>query len=458
MLKLTFFIIFALFIVSFFLFDSDILAPPTVVALSFLLSCSCTLYNEEKWGLKFSEKTTILITTGIMAIIIGGIIGVILSNIFKTGSLNHFYSFSHKKDVPQMIYVNTIKTELIVIFQIITILMIVIHIRRVTGYSNWLAAVSRYRDANVTKDAMTDVSMGLPILTRNMAQISRMVAMVYAYVIGNNLNAGKRILSFDWLPVVLYSLTTFVQGDRSQMIRLWLTIVIITYTIHQRSLGWKKNNDTIKMVLGIAISMVIVGIVFSGVRQFVGRSSKAEPFYYLTFYAGAPIAALDQIWRFPIIRPRLWGEKTFFYVYQSLTAIFGWPGRLFYYSSFVTSPSGAHLGNANTAFKAPYVDFGFWGFVFVMVGFGMFYTFLYCKCREKRGNNQIDFRLLLYTYIAYSFFMYFYAYFSEHMSHLFIKYALELWLIRWFLVGWEFRQKMQFRFGKNECCSYFKNS
>ena len=459
MLRLTIVLILALLIVSFLIFDRDILAPPTVVALVFLFASFCTLYNEGKWGIEFSPRTMLLITSAIIATIAGGMIGVILSNYFcLRESLEGFFSFSYKKDEPERIYINSIKTSVVIVFQIVTILLIIVHIRRVTGLSDLMKAIHRYREAMTSRGDVASVSVGLPILTRNMAQISKMTGIVYAYIIGNNLIAEKRFLSLNWLPVILYSLTTFVQGDRSQMIRLWLTILIVTYTIYKRSIGWKKSWGTMKVALGMAVSVGVVGYLFSSIRQFVGRDSSADPLYYLTFYAGSPIAVLDQLWRSPIPKPEIWGRKTFYYLNQSLTVLFGWPGRYSYYSPDFTSPSGAALGNAPTALRDPYVEFGFWGFIILMTGFGLFYTLLYCKCRARRGNRQIDFHLLLYTFIAYTYYMYFYASFNEYLSHIFIKYAIELWLIRWVLVGWQFRQTIVFRFGKTECCSYFKNT
>ena len=66
------------------------------------------------------------------------------------------------------------------------------------------------------------------------------------------------------------------------------------------------------------VSVVAVALLFSGIRQYAGRTSKLDPVDYITFYAGCPIAAFDEFLKSPIKKPSLWGAKTLYYVYTSL--------------------------------------------------------------------------------------------------------------------------------------------
>lgn len=436
MLAVTLVVLGLLFLLSYVIFDTDLLAPPTAVALVFLFGCFCTYYNEKRWGLEFSPKSTGLIAAGIIATMIGGIIGVCLSRYPKLGK----YSFSHEAVIPKEIVIHPIKTYLVVLFQLFALLMVYRHIQRVTGTSGLLSAIGKYRQ--LTASATTDVNdptIKMSILTRNLVQASKMIGVVYAYIVGNNLIASKKKISLFWVPVLLYSATTFIQGDRSNMIRLWVVVLVVAYTIHKRAVGWKKSRSTRRIVRRMAISLVALAALFSGIREFVGRTSDKDPLYYITFYAGSPIAILDQLWSNPVTRPEVFGQRTFYYLNQSLTALIGWPGKYNFYYDFMASPNGTSIGNAPTAFRPAYVEFGFWGFFVLMAVFGAFYTILYCKCRKPCGNSPIDFRLLMYAYIAYVFLMYFYSTFFDFLSHLYIKYMVELLIIRWFLVGKRFK-------------------
>lgn len=447
MLLVTIAVVALLFAISYFVFDRDLLAPPTAVALVFLFGCFCAFYNEKRWGLDFSAQSAEVIAAGIMATMIGGAIGVYLTS-YKNGRFS--FSFSHDITEPKEITVNSYKTFIIIAFQIAAMVLIFTHIRRLTGYTDWIAAVSRYRQLTGKNRDLNNLALRMPFLTKNMGQASKMMAIVYAYIAGNNLIASQKKLSLNWIPVILYSITTFMQGDRSGMIRLWLEIMIVAYTIHRRRVGWRSSKETRKVIRGMAVSVVLLALVFSAVREIVGRIASSDPLYYVTFYAGSPTAVLDQMVTDKLFMPSVWGQRTFYYLNQSLTALIGWPGSYNFYYDFYYSPNGSVIGNAPTAFAPAYKEFGFWGFFFIMAAFGVFFMVLYCKTRNKSSENPIDFRLLMYSYIAYVFLMYFYSTFFDFLSHVYIKYMIELLLIRWFLVGWKFKSRMKITFGKKE--------
>ncbi|MBP5489013.1 MAG: oligosaccharide repeat unit polymerase [Lachnospiraceae bacterium] len=447
MLPVTLVVLSLLFLLSFVIFDTDLLAPPTAVALVFLFGCFCTYYNEERWGLEFSPKSTGLIAAGIIATMVGGIIGVCLSRYPNLGK----YSFSHEVVAPKEIIIHPFKTYLIIAFQLLALFLVFRHVQKVSGASGLLDSIGKYRllSTDSSRD-VNDPALKMSILTRNLAQASKMIGVVYAYIVGNNLIASKKKISLFWVPVILYSLTTFIQGDRSNMIRLWVVVLIVAYTIHKRAVGWRKNKSTRRMIRRMAISLVGLAALFSGIREFVGRTSDKDPLYYVTFYAGSPIAILDQLWTSPIVKPEVFGQRTFYYLNQSLTVLIGWPGNYNFYYDYMYSPTGVSIGNAPTAFRPAYVEFGFWGFFVLMALFGAFYTVLYCKSRKPCGDNPIDFRLLMYAYIAYVFLMYFYSTFFDFLSHLYIKYMVELLLIRWFLVGKKFKPNIRLFSRKTE--------
>ena len=427
MLLLTIAVVFVLFVISYMIFDKDLLAPPTVVSLVFLFSCLCALYNEERWGMVFSSKSLGIIAAGIIATIIGGMIGAFLYNLRRGGS----FSFLHTKTEAQLINVSGEKTFLVIVFQVVTIILIITHILRVTELSNWISAITTYRGIVTRTAENNDYSMS--ILTKNMAEFSRSAGIVYAYIVGNNLVAAKKKISLIWVPVLLYTATTFLLGDRSNMIRLWVVALVTAYTIHRRSVGWERSRETVKIIRRMAISVVAIGVIFVGFRGIVGRTEKSDPFYYLTFYAGSPIAVLNQVWDSAIVKPAVFGQRILFYFNQSTTALFGFPGKYVFYYPYFYSSGGAFIGNAPTAFRPAFVEFGFWGFFLFFVIMGAFFTVFYCKCRERKGRSPIDMRLLIYAYVAYVFFMYFYSTFFDFLSHVFIKYVIEFLVIRWAL-------------------------
>lgn len=444
MLLLTIVVITILLIISYVLFDKDIMAPPTAVALVMLFGALCCFYNEKRWGLEFSVYSLNLIAAGIIATMIGGLIGVWLSNFPKVSS----YSFSHELTEPEEINVQPLKTYFCIAVQLVAFYLVAAHIRKLTGISSIVDAVGVYRELTTRLADANDPSLRMPTLTKNLAQFSGMIGIVYSYIVGNNLVASKRKkISINWLPLIIYSLTTFIQGDRSNMIREWVVVLVVAYTIQKRSVGWKNTRETRRVIRVIALSVVVMGALFAGIRELVGRTTDMDPLYYVTFYAGTPTAVLNQVWENPITKPTIFGQRMLYYFNQSTTALFGKPGRYNFYYDFLLSPNNSPIGNAPTAFRPAYVEFGPVGFFVFFLLAGVLFTCLYCKCRNKKGKNPIDFRLLTYAYIAYVFLMYFYSTFFDFISHVMIKYMVEWLVLRWFLVGWQFKSIVKFKSG-----------
>ncbi len=433
------------------------MAPPTVISLGFLMGSVCTLYNEQRWGLEFSGYTVVIVTVGISGFIIGGIIAVLCTNRLRG------FELACTQAPATFIEIERIKTLIVCLFQLITMYLLFQEIRRITGYSDWLQAVARYRELT-GRHAMENMDVVvMSMMTKNMVSLSFVAALVYAYIIGNNLAAPKRQTLLNLAPVLLHSSMILLQGARAEIIRIFLVVLITYYVTMKRSLGWKKNSRTRRMIIGMAVSVVAFGGVFSAVRELAGRSSQADPLYYVTFYAGCPMAAFDVFLKGPIEPPPVWGGRTFYNLFLTTSVFFRWPGRYNFYSEFLMSPTGQEIGNATTVLRAPYTDFGPVGMFFAVVGFGIFYTAFYCRVRKKVSAHPMDFVLLIYSYVAYSFFMYFYSCFHEYMSHTVIEMFLEAFVLRWILVDVQIVKHVELRDRRAseeseglEKCKYFK--
>ena len=192
----------------------------------------------------------------------------------------------------------------------------------------------------------------------------------------------------------------------------------------------------------MAFSVIGVGILFVALRSIVGRDASKDPLSYLTFYAGCPFAALDIFLKKPVSRPDIWGKETFYYLNQGFGILLRRTDlRYNFFKEFTRSPNGTYIGNVYTALRPPYKDFGLGGMCVYMVVMGLFYTYLYCKVRKKSGRNRIDFLLLLYSYFAYTFFMYFYNCYNSFITITFLKNIIYMLLIRWFLVDFHIKRK-----------------
>lgn len=439
MLLLTVVLLIVLFLISYRIFDRDLFAPPAVVCLSFLFSTMCALYNERAWGIDFSFDTTLVILTGISTFLLGGIIGVFLSNGRKMNQFN----FSHQVYPVQFIYVSKIKILVVIAFQVVVLFWLYRSMTQTVGFVgiSWsdIMHLYRFQSMHLSPEEMT---MRLPYLLRQSLQLCFGFASVFSYTVGNNLAAKKKFSFLYWIPIILGVLGILMQGYRGAVFRLWAILIVVWYTIQKRAGGWRPRKETSKMIRKMAVSVLVIAVLFSATREFVGRKGSGNEWStldYITFYGGCSIAALDLFIKEPNVdnNDDIWGKETFYYLNQNIAA---WLGKQEYRSSiaergFQRTANGTSIGNVYTAMRHPIADFGYFGLPVVMSAMGCFFTFLYCKTRNKHGTGKIDFLLLIYSCCTSTIFLYFFSSYYFFISTTFIK-TIILWRISaWFLMS-----------------------
>ena len=415
-------------LIAYVLFDRDVLAPPTVVSLGLLFSSVCAFYNEMKWGLNFSSTGVWTIVLGVSAFIFGGVFAVLFVNKYRL----HRIGFSHVVSNIFPINIKTFRTIIIILFQLSTMVLLYSELRNLTGGSTWYETIKiwRLQEATVRPDEFT---MRLSGFLSICLEFNFAIGLIYAYVVGNNFAAKTRQKILDWMPIVLSSVLTLMQAYRSGVLRLFIALIVVTYILKKRSVGWKNTEETKKMIRKMGLSIIVMIMLFGLLRGTVGRFDDDSVLDHITFYAGTPVASFDVYLQEPWIPSEIWGKETFYTLNQNIAVRIEGGERYIFYKEFRQSPNGTYLGNVYTALRAPYHDFGFLGMLAVMIVMGMFFTYFYCKVRILHGREPIDFRLLLYSYISYTFFLYFYNCYHDFIALGLIKLVIELYLVKWFL-------------------------
>ena len=431
MLLLTIGILVFLAVLSYSIFDRDFSAPPTVVSFVMLFGAVCTFYNEDLWGLSLSDTTVLIIISGVSAFMIGGFFAFAIANFHRLDDAG----FSHRVSPIEPINVSRLKSVLVVLGEVLIVFWLFSQLKQLTGGAMWLDMVSAFRhQKTMDPDAYT---MRLPFLLKQSISLCFYIAFVYCYIVGNNIAARVKQPFINWMPIILATLMAFMQGYRSDMLRFWIAILVVTYTLRKRSVGWKRGKETRELLKKIIISALCIAVLFVTVRTFVGRTSDKDPLAYLTFYAGCPVAALDAFVKDPLMPSNIIGKETFYNLNLNIGTIFDIPELKGYnfFKEFRQSPNGTWVGNVYTGFRPPYYDFGLFGMMIVMMIMGLFFTYFYFKVRTRYGSALIDFRLLVYSYVSYTFFMYFYNCYNTFVSLSIIKSVLIFYAFQYFLFG-----------------------
>lgn len=439
MLLLTIGLLLCLFLFSYKVFDKDLFAPPSVVCMSFLFSTLCAFYNEDTWALDFSGKTTLVMVIGIGSFVLGGILAVFLAN---SGKFQQF-GFSHQVTPVQYINIERWKVVAVIVFQVLLILMLYRELMQKVGFVgiSWAEVMQVYRHESMQMVGQ-DYATKLSFLLRQGISINEAVVFLFCYVVGNNLASKHKSPLMYWFPVVLGCIVTFMRGFRADMLRYWVAIIVVWYTLYKRSVGWEYSKEIYTMVRKMLLSVLVIAIVFASVRVIVGRKglgNEWDTLYYVTFYGGCSVAAFDLFLKEPNNEnpDDIWGKETFYYLNQSIGAWLRMPEYRYSIADkgFQKSNNGTYVGNVYTALRHPIADFGYGGLPVVMFSMGTFFTFFYCKVRKKNGLNKIDLSLLAYSYCAYTFFLYFFSAYYFFISTTFVKTIILWYILRWFLTS-----------------------
>lgn len=439
MLLLTVVLLAVLFLISYRIFDRDLFAPPTIVCLTFLFSALCTLYNETAWALDFSFETTLVLLTGLGTFLLGGIVGVFLAN----GRKMNRFDFSHQTYPAQFIDISKAKILAVIAFQLIILVWLYRHMTQTVGFIGlaWADIMSIYREQSMHMLG-DDMAMKMPWLLVQCLILGFDISMIFCYIAGNNLAVKRKFSFLYWIPVLLGMVMIMMQGYRGGVIRLWVAVLVVWYTVQKRSDGWRFSQNTSRMIRKMAVSILLLLVLFAASREIVGRTGSGNEWStldYITFYGGCPIAALDQYLRDPYDNNpyNIWGKETFYFLNQNILA---WRGiteqrSFFAERGWAVTNNGTVVGNVYTAMRQPIEDFGFIGLPSVMGVMGCFFVFLYCKTRKRHGNGKIDFLLLVYAYCAHSFFVYFFSTYYLFISTTFIKEMIFWRISLWFLMS-----------------------
>lgn len=128
------------------------------------------------------------ICIGVASFIVGGILAVLLVNIFRI----HNVGFSYNTSPAESISIEFLKTVIVILFQLLTFLMLFLQLRRITGESSWTGMVSTYRLLTGRLQDLNDTSTKFPWILRQFLEGSFAIGLVYVYIIGNNLAAHKK--------------------------------------------------------------------------------------------------------------------------------------------------------------------------------------------------------------------------------------------------------------------------
>ena len=381
------FLLFIFFvIVTYLLFDGDVLAPSFIFCVMYTFSIGCALVNYQSWGLNII--TLQLFEIYIFGALIMIFMGVLLKFIFCRNY--HIPSENGMKEIK----VNNFVTFFFIFFNLITLVLWVINVYKIAGGGSSFGNIME----SFRMKTSYSFEVTMPGYLTQMVKIVTATGYIFSFIYINNLLAHKRNFLLLINPL-LYLLLSLFSSDRLNFLEYIATIVVYYYLL----VSVKKNlrRKSIKLVIKLILVFIGVLVAFYSIRLLVGRndSKSAGLIEYITMYAGGPVKLFDLFLQQPI-RSSFWGKETFIAVNQTFNklGLFNIPQYLVHKEFRLYN--GILLGNVYSAYRNWYADFGFNGTMILQTLFSLFFNFFYYRLRSTKYYDSGKFGIIIYGYMA----------------------------------------------------------
>lgn len=382
---------FIFFIISYKMFDNDIIAPPVMTFLVVLIGTIMVIPSVEIWQTHISTKTIFVISLGSIFILMGSLLS---KQTFGKRNINiqrQEMKVIHCSRIMEMIFLLGSLT-----FTILYLLE-AIRVGSLLGGSGF-GAIAYMKNEYISDH--TEIRMNMVI--RQGFKIVMLFSYISVFLFSNNVLVLKEKLIRNICYLVSIACgcaITIFSGSRTEMLRI-LSAMLLCYSILIREQkGWKRKENSksiLKIIKKFAIPSLIVIIVAFASRAIVKMENVATSgissiLSYVSYYLGSPVQVLN----------------------LKLEYFDGMDELLF--GTSVTIPEFVYLGNLNyggnvaTIFESV---IGFNGlvkmvlflFLIFFIGTSMYYH-LYGSYSSMNRNRF----LVSYAYIYFAFTMSYYA-------------------------------------------------
>lgn len=392
--------------------EKDIMHPSCIFSLVFLVSEIVCLLNVRQYEILFHWQTVMAVTMGLLAF---SAAGVFFGRLHSSGSVKKVYPVK-KIEISNTLVIILILFYMITIFSFLKYLDEITEIYNAQYYYNGLVyslagkiklydTLTKFWTATFAK-----MNVPVPLLYRIGNPVCYSCAMIMIYIIVNNYAADRSVNPLHLAAVLLLVIHIVINGSRSPLFRILTMFLILFYIFRYGSSDRTDSFEFIrqrqkKRFYAIAfVTLSIAAIGFMGILLVMGRmdSSGFDPLKYLFIYIGAPLVNLDNYIASHAIsfRGGLIGAQTFSALYNYIAKLTGLSGfSVTGVGGFAFSNNGIEIGNVYTTFFAILYDFGFGGVIPLIGLIAVYYCFTYENVKRHRWNDDICFRLFIYSYL-----------------------------------------------------------
>lgn len=417
--------------------NKDVMAPSFLVCTGFLFSFICAAYNIKNWELNISLETIFILSLGILSVVLGD---AFCKKVFVKKNKSSC-------EVANYIFISRWKCLVVILFCLIVLYLNYREVVRIANL-NYVTSgnlIYNYK-TNVVNADLEGASINSYVAQAN--KVVKAFAYIFLFVFLNNVFALKRISKQNkiknvsyLLPGILYCLQWLIKGGRYETISYIISFVFLLYFFWRRKVGWKKEIPVKYITRIILLTGLIIGLFWIS-SEILGRKSASNntAMVYLFKYFGGSLVNFDSYLKDDLVFYNK-AHETFAHFVRDLNSWGLSNVEVVTSHEFRRAPSGIAIGNAHSAIRNYYHDFGVIGVVLMCLLFGVIFSFLYNKViRISNINKKNSCLIIMYASWTYMpLFFFFTDYFFPKIGKGFLIELLLLWISHFFIFKIDFK-------------------
>jgi len=407
-----------LFLMSFLVFDRDIMQPTVFLSMFFLAGALFAFYKYQYWQLyEFQAETFKILALGLFSFAFGSF----LARTPTTRRIVYGAPGNRLGEEPSAwaVDINSVILTLSLLFCLMTALLFVANFGRRVFSTDIFQMIIQY------KESRSDLESRMPTYLNIMFKMLCVLAHVQLFVFLHNI-IKRRIIPKDFfllLPALTYGSLSILGANRGNVLILILDAFAAWYVLFSR-IKPKRFNLTRKFLQKSFTYALIFLVLFWGFMLVTREKTTTSPLdsflTYVCAYFSGPLASLNLYVRQGGTPCDWWGQETFITLNNNLHSLFGIGAHSDRFLEF-RSGFGYSTVNIYTSFRRFYHDFGVIGVIMLSSIQGVLTSKLYYRSRlpvQSRWHfrpqhisiatspsspiHLVDFTLVFYSFFFYT--------------------------------------------------------
>jgi oligosaccharide repeat unit polymerase len=372
----------------------SLIHPIVILKGAFTLSAFVLIFFSKIWGMHISLKTVLILTSALLWVDFGFIIGSL--NIVASKRLKKI------KDNISLVNIRTIEFSVNGAWVFFMFILVVIgvflsfgrqYLQLDSGINDLSSSIINLKAARREGDIE---SLGLLQYAMTFCTI---IGVVYTYAAVmewfNNKFSSRVIILL--LPVILTVVLNYLTGRRAILLTIIVVAFIIIYENYIRKYKKVPLKTQLKFLLYGIVFVALFLYLFVYLGELYNKAGKNGPLNLIAIYISGGIVSFDKVYDTYAFSSELFGQNTLRVIYKILNVI---PGVNFSVDDTISSSisNGYNfVTNVYTVNLHYAADFGYMGIAICNILIGWFFSFIY---KNSKKEMQLGFWSVLYAFFV----------------------------------------------------------